>query len=399
MQEHIREVVVVGAKRTAIGSFLGSLSNMKATQMATFLTKQLMKITNIDSHLIDEVILGHVLQSAQGQNTARQVLINSSINENKSAFTVNMVCGSGLKAIELGFNSIKTHNSDIVVVGGTENMSLSPHALENTRFGYKMGNQTLIDTMIKDGLWCAFNNYHMGITAENLAKEYNISRQEQDEFAFHSHKKAIDAIHNGNFKDEILPINIKNKKSDSISIFEEDEFVRKDISIEGLSKLRPAFIENGSVTAGNSSGINDGAAMLILTHKQKARELNLPILATLKSFANVGVNPKIMGIGAAFAAKKLLERNNLKIDDIELIEANEAFAAQSIATLRELKPKIERVNIHGGAIALGHPIGASGARILVSLINALRQKRKNLGLATLCIGGGQGISALVEIQE
>ncbi len=397
MQEHIREVVVVGAKRTAIGSFLGSLSNMKATQMATFLTKQLMKITNIDSHLIDEVILGHVLQSAQGQNTARQVLINSSINENKSAFTVNMVCGSGLKAIELGFNSIKTHNSDIVVVGGTENMSLSPHALENTRFGYKMGNQTLIDTMIKDGLWCAFNNYHMGITAENLAKEYNISRQEQDEFAFHSHKKAIDAIHNGNFKDEILPINIKNKKSDSI--FEEDEFVRKDISIEGLSKLRPAFIENGSVTAGNSSGINDGAAMLILTHKQKARELNLPILATLKSFANVGVNPKIMGIGAAFAAKKLLERNNLKIDDIELIEANEAFAAQSIATLRELKPKIERVNIHGGAIALGHPIGASGARILVSLINALRQKRKNLGLATLCIGGGQGISALVEIQE
>ena len=222
MQEHIREVVVVGAKRTAIGSFLGSLSNMKATQMATFLTKQLMKITNIDSHLIDEVILGHVLQSAQGQNTARQVLINSSINENKSAFTVNMVCGSGLKAIELGFNSIKTHNSDIVVVGGTENMSLSPHALENTRFGYKMGNQTLIDTMIKDGLWCAFNNYHMGITAENLAKEYNISRQEQDEFAFHSHKKAIDAIHNGNFKDEILPINIKNKKSDSI--FEEDEF-------------------------------------------------------------------------------------------------------------------------------------------------------------------------------
>ena len=202
---------------------------------------------------------------------------------------------------------------------------------------------------------------------------------------------------NGNFKDEILPINIKNKKSDSI--FEEDEFVRKDISIEGLSKLRPAFIENGSVTAGNSSGINDGAAMLILTHKQKARELNLPILATLKSFANVGVNPKIMGIGAAFAAKKLLERNNLKIDDIELIEANEAFAAQSIATLRELKPKIERVNIHGGAIALGHPIGASGARILVSLINALRQKRKNLGLATLCIGGGQGISALVEIQE
>ena len=397
MQEHIREVVVVGAKRTAIGSFLGSLSNMKATQMATFLTKQLMKITNIDSHLIDEVILGHVLQSAQGQNTARQVLINSSINENKSAFTVNMVCGSGLKAIELGFNSIKTHNSDIVVVGGTENMSLSPHALENTRFGYKMGNQTLIDTMIKDGLWCAFNNYHMGITAENLAKEYNISRQEQDEFAFHSHKKAIDAIHNGNFKDEILPINIKNKKSDSI--FEEDEFVRKDISIESLSKLRPAFIENGSVTAGNSSGINDGAAMLILTHKQKARELNLPILATLKSFASVGVNPKIMGIGAAFAAKKLLERNNLKIDDIELIEANEAFAAQSIATLRELKPKIERVNIHGGAIALGHPIGASGARILVSLINALRQKRKNLGLATLCIGGGQGISALVEIQE
>lgn len=397
MQEHIREVVVVGAKRTAIGSFLGSLSNMKATQMATFLTKQLMKITNIDSHLIDEVILGHVLQSAQGQNTARQVLINSNINENKSAFTVNMVCGSGLKAIELGFNSIKTHNSDIVVVGGTENMSLSPHALENTRFGYKMGNQTLIDTMIKDGLWCAFNNYHMGITAENLAKEYNISRQEQDEFAFHSHKKAIDAIHNGNFKDEILPINIKNKKSDSI--FEEDEFVRKDISIESLSKLRPAFIENGSVTAGNSSGINDGAAMLILTHKQKARELNLPILATLKSFASVGVNPKIMGIGAAFAAKKLLERNNLKIDDIELIEANEAFAAQSIATLRELKPKIERVNIHGGAIALGHPIGASGARILVSLINALRQKRKNLGLATLCIGGGQGISALVEIQE
>lgn len=393
----MEEVVIVGAKRTAIGAFLGSLKNTRPVDMVSELCKNLIKDLKLDPKFVDELVLGQVLQSTQGQNVARQALLHCGCDEQKSAFLVNMVCGSGLKAVEMGFNSIALGNSSVVLSGGVENMSLAPFALKNARFGYKMGNQTLIDTLINDGLWCAFNDYHMGITAENLAKKYEISRQEQDEFAFNSQVKASKAIKEGKFKEEILGLELQEKKSSFV--FSEDEFVRKDIDLNQLSKLSPAFDKSGSVTAGNSSGINDGAAMLLLCSKQRAKEFNLPILARIRGFASIGVDPKIMGIGAAFAAKKVLEQNKLKIQDVDLIEANEAFAAQSIATLKELGADKDKVNVHGGAIALGHPIGASGARILVSLIYALRTYRKSLGLATLCIGGGQGISTLIEIEE
>lgn len=393
----MEEVVVVAAKRTAIGSFLGSLKNTKAVDMVSILSKYLIQDLKLETNYVDELVLGQVLQSAQGQNIARQALLNCGLNQDKTAYLVNMVCGSGLKAVELGFNSIALGNASLLLTGGVENMSLAPFVLKDARLGFKMGNQKLIDTLINDGLWCALNDYHMGITAENLAKKYQISRQEQDEFAFNSHLKATKAIEEGKFKEEILALNIKEKKKEFI--FEEDEFVRKDINLEALAKLPPAFDKEGSVSAGNSSGINDGAAMLMLASRQKAKELNLPILASIKAFASVGVEPSIMGIGAAFAAKKVLEKTALTLKDIDLIEANEAFAAQSIAALKELKADKNKVNIHGGAIALGHPIGASGARILVSLIYALRANKKNLGLATLCIGGGQGISAIIEIKE
>lgn len=393
----MEEVVVVAAKRTAIGSFLGSLKNTKAVDMVSILSKYLIQDLKLETNYVDELVLGQVLQSAQGQNIARQALLNCGLNQDKTAYLVNMVCGSGLKAVELGFNSIALGNASLLLTGGVENMSLAPFVLKDARLGFKMGNQKLIDTLINDGLWCALNDYHMGITAENLAKKYQISRQEQDEFAFNSHLKATKAIEEGKFKEEILALNIKEKKKEFI--FEEDEFVRKDINLEALAKLPPAFDKEGSVSAGNSSGINDGAAMLMLASRQKAKELNLPILASIKAFASVGVEPSIMGIGAAFAAKKVLEKTALTLKDIDLIEANEAFAAQSIATLKELKADKNKVNIHGGAIALGHPIGASGARILVSLIYALRANKKNLGLATLCIGGGQGISTIIEIKE
>lgn len=392
-----KEIVIIAAKRTAIGSFLGSLSNLKATEMATILTKELIRQLNIEPSLIDELILGQVLQATQGQNTARQVLINAGIGQDKSAFTVNMVCGSGLKAVELGFNTIKLGTKEIVAVGGAENMSLSPFALEKTRTGYKMGDQTLVDTMIKDGLWCAFNHYHMGVTAENLAKQYQISRQEQDEFALYSQQKATQAIQTEKFKQEILPLTLIEKKKEIT--FSQDEFVRQNASLEQLSKLKPAFIKDGTVTAGNSSGLNDGSAMLLLSSREKAKALGLPVLATLKAFTTVGVDPRVMGIGAAFAAKQILEKNKLKVTDIDLFELNEAFAAQSIATIRELKVDPHKVNINGGAIALGHPIGASGARILTTLIYSLRQNKKSLGLASLCIGGGQGISAVIEIND
>ena len=393
----MKEVVIVAAKRTAIGSFLGSLKNIKAVEMISILNKHLIQELKVQKDYIDEIILGQVLQSGQGQNIARQALLKSGINEDKTAFLINMVCGSGLKAVELGFNSINLNYSSLLLAGGVENMSLAPFLVQNMRLGSKMGNQVLIDTVMNDGLQCALNNYHMGITAENLVKKYNISRQEQDEFAFNSHKKAAKAIKAGKFNDEVIPLIIQDKKSELV--FKEDEFVRKDINLEKLSKLLPVFDKEGSVPAGNSSGINDGAAILMLASKERAKELNLPILATLKSFASVGVDPSIMGIGAAFAVKELLKKNKLDLKDIDLMEINEAFAAQSIATIRELKADENKLNIHGGAIALGHPIGASGARILISLIYALRQNKKNLGVATLCIGGGQGISVLVEIKE
>ncbi|EIR8930877.1 acetyl-CoA C-acetyltransferase [Campylobacter upsaliensis] len=393
----MQEVVVVAAKRTAIGSFLGSLKQTKAVELVSMLTKSLLDETGVDKSLIDELILGQVLGAGCGQNVARQALINSGLSVEKTAFVVNMLCGSGLKAIELGYDAISLNRADLLLCGGVENMSLAPFLLKNARLGYKMGDQNLVDSMIKDGIWCALSDCHMGITAENLAKKYGLSREEQDEFALNSQLKAAKAIENKAFETEILPLKIQDKKREFL--FSEDEFVRKDANLEALSRLKPAFDKNGSVTAGNSSGVNDGAAMLLLSSKEKALELNLPILATLKGFASVGVEPNIMGIGAAFAAKKALEKTHFSIDDMDLIEANEAFAAQSLATLKELKANANRVNINGGAIALGHPIGASGARILTSLIYALRARGKNLGLATLCVGGGQGIAAVLEIER
>ncbi|STQ87188.1 acetyl-CoA C-acetyltransferase [Helicobacter muridarum] len=395
----LKEVVIVAAKRTPIGSFLGSLKDIKALILASTVAKAIIEELRLDPTCINSLILGQVLQSTQGQNLARQVALQCNMSVQSNGYVINDVCGSGLKAVELAYNSIALGENEIVLAGGVENMSLAPFALERIRSGYRMGNQTCIDTMIQDGLWCAINNYHMGITAENIAKQYKISRQEQDRFSLDSQIKAGKAINEGTFKDEVVPLSIQEKKEQRI--FAIDEFVKSNTTIESLSKLKPAFDKEGSVTAGNSSGINDGAAMLLLMDKNKAKELGMPILAQIKNFGNVGVEPSIMGIGAAFAAKTALQRAKLNINDIDLIEANEAFASQSIATIRELglDNNLDKVNIHGGAIALGHPIGASGARILTTLIYAMRRQKKNLGLATLCIGGGQGISTIIEINE
>lgn len=395
----LKEVVIVAAKRTSIGSFLGSLKDIKSLNLASTVAKAIIEELRLDPTSINSLILGQVLQSTQGQNLARQVALQCNMSVQSNGYVINDVCGSGLKAVELAYNSIALGENDIVLAGGVENMSLAPFALDRIRSGYRMGNQTCIDTMIQDGLWCAINNYHMGITAENIAKQYKISRQEQDRFSLDSQIKASKAINEGAFKDEVVPLSIQEKKEQKI--FAIDEFVKSNTTIESLSKLKPAFDKEGSVTAGNSSGINDGAAMLLLMDKNKAKELGMPILAQIKNFGNVGVEPSIMGVGAAFAAKTALQRAKLNINDIDLIEANEAFASQSIATIRELglDKNLDKVNIHGGAIALGHPIGASGARILTTLIYAMRRQKKNLGLATLCIGGGQGISTIIEVNE
>ncbi|RAX52060.1 acetyl-CoA acetyltransferase [Helicobacter sp. 16-1353] len=389
-----REVVVVAAKRTAIGSFLGSLKSTSPRDLASSVAKAIIKDTNLDVNLVDELILGQILQSSQGQNVARQVAIYSGIPQEKGAYTINKLCGSGLKSVQLAFNEIALGNSDVIFAGGVENMSLSPFTLENIRGGYKMGDQKVVDTMIKDGLTDAFSGVHMGITAENLAKKYNVSREEQDAFALDSQQKASKARKAGKFKDEIVPVMLKSKKGETA--FDTDEFIKDDISLESLAKLRPAFDKEGTVTAGNASGVNDGAAMILLMSKDKAKKLGLPILAKIKAIRSVGVDPSIMGIGAAMAAKKVLKDTNLKVDNIDLIEANEAFAAQSLACIKEFNPPLDRLNVNGGAIALGHPIGASGARVVVTLLYEMIKRDSKLGLATLCIGGGQGIAGIFE---
>lgn len=393
----MQKVVIVGAKRTAIGSFLGSLKHTSAIDLATAVSVAVLKDLGIDAAQVEELILGQILQAGLGQNPARQVALKTGMSEESGAYAVNKLCGSGLKSIHLGAQSIALKEQEIILAGGSENMSLSPFLLENVRNGCKMGHQCTTDSMIKDALTCAINNCHMGITAENLAKEYKISRQEQDEFALYSQQKATQAIKNGAFKDEIVPITLKSKKGDAL--FEVDEFVKQDISMEGLARLKPAFDKEGSVTAGNASGINDGAAMVLMMSEAKAKSLGLPILASIKAIASVGVDPKIMGIGAAMAAKKVLQIAKMSVDDMDLIEANEAFAAQSIACLKELKPKLQKVNINGGAIALGHPVGASGARIVATLLSSMKRHKKQWGLATLCVGGGQGIAAIFERSE
>ena len=390
-----QEVVIVSAVRTAIGAFQGTLKNIPAATLGSIVIKEALQRIQIDPALVDEVIMGNVLATGSGQNPARQASIKAGIPHTVPAMTINKVCGSGLKAVHLAMQAIVAGDAEIVVAGGFENMSQAPYVLQNAREGFRMGDQKMVDTMIKDGLWCAFNDYHMGITAENLCDQYHITREEQDAFSARSQDRANSAIEAGKFVDEIVPIEIPQRKGEPI-VFAQDEYVKKGTTIEKLASLRPAFKKEGSVTAGNASGINDGAAAVVVMSKQRALELGLTPTATILANASAGVDPAIMGIGPVQAVKKALSKANLTLDQMDLIEANEAFAAQAIAVDRELVFNHDKLNVNGGAIALGHPIGASGTRILVTLLHEMQKQDAKLGLATLCIGGGQGVATIVQ---
>jgi acetyl-CoA C-acetyltransferase len=391
-----QEIVIVSAVRTAIGNFNGGLKSVGAAELGATVIKGALEQAGVKAEQVDEVIMGNVLQAGLGQNPARQAQLKAGIPVSSSALTINKVCGSGMKAVHLAMQAILAGDAEIVVAGGMENMSQAPYVLKNARDGFKMGDQKLIDSMINDGLWCAFNDYHMGITAENVAEKYEITREQQDEFSAWSQQKAVQAIQDGKFKDEIIPVVIPQRKGDPV-VFDTDEFPKAGTTAEKLAKLRPAFKKDGTVTAGSASGINDGAAALVIMSKQKAEELGLKPLVTIKATGNAGVDPSIMGVGPVPAVKKALEKAALSIEDIDLIEANEAFAAQALAVGKELGLQNEILNVNGGAIALGHPIGASGARILVTLIHEMKRRDAKTGLATLCIGGGQGVATIVEL--
>jgi acetyl-CoA C-acetyltransferase len=391
-----QEIVIVSAVRTAIGNFNGSLKSVAAAELGATVIKGALEQAGVKAEQVDEVIMGNVLQAGLGQNPARQAQLKAGIPVTSSALTINKVCGSGMKAVHLAMQAILAGDAEIVVAGGMESMSQAPYVLRNAREGFKMGDQKLIDSMINDGLWCAFNDYHMGITAENVAEKYEITREQQDEFSAWSQQKAVQAIQDGKFKDEIIPVVIPQRKGDPV-VFDTDEFPKQGTTAEKLAKLRPAFKKDGTVTAGSASGINDGAAALVIMSKQKAEELGLKPLVTIKATGNAGVDPSIMGVGPVPAVKKALEKAALSVEDIDLIEANEAFASQALAVGKELGFKNEILNVNGGAIALGHPIGASGARILVSLIHEMKRRDAKTGLATLCIGGGQGVATIVEL--
>jgi acetyl-CoA C-acetyltransferase len=390
-----REVVLVGACRTPVGTFGGTLKDIRVVDLGSIVMAEALNRAGIKGEQLDEVIFGCVLQAAQGQNVARQSMINAGIPKEVTAMTINKVCGSGLRAVSLATQIIKAGDADIVMAGGMENMSAAPYVLEKARYGYRMNNGTVVDVMIKDGLWEAFNNYHMGITAENINEQYGITREEQDDFGFRSQKLAAQAIASGRFKDEIVPVIIKGKKGDIV--FDTDEHPRATTR-EKMATLKPAFKKDGSVTAGNASGINDGAAAVIVMSKEKADELGIKPMAKVVSYASAGVDPQVMGLGPIPSSRKALAKANLTIDDIDLIEANEAFAAQSIAVARELgyTDQMNKVNVNGGAIALGHPVGASGVRILISLLYEMQKRECKTGLATLCIGGGMGTTLIVE---
>ncbi len=387
-----REAVIVSAVRTPIGGFSGSLKSISATELGGIVIKEALRRAGISE--VDEVIMGNVLQAGLGQNPARQAAMKAGLADTTSSMTINKVCGSGLKTVHLAVQSILLGDSDIVVAGGMENMSQAPYLLKGARDGYKMGDQKVVDSMIHDGLWCAFNDYHMGITAENLCETHGLKREELDEFAAWSQEKAANAIESGRFKEEIVPVEISQRKGDPI-VFDTDEHPKKSTA-EKLAKLRSAFKKDGMVTAGNASGINDGAAAVIVMSRQKAEELGLKPLAVIRANASAGVDPSIMGIGPVPATRKALERANLTIDAMNLIEANEAFAAQSLAVGKDLGLNKDILNVNGGAIALGHPIGASGTRVLVTLIHELKRRNEQYGLATLCIGGGQGVATIIE---
>lgn len=391
----MREVVIVSAVRTAIGSFHGVLAPFSASELGTAVIKEAVTRAGIKPEYIEEVIFGTTVQAGQGPNPARQSAIKAGLPVEVPAYTVNKLCGSGLKCVTLAAQAIRASDADIVVAGGMESMTNAPYLLEGkSRWGYRMGHGQVLDTLYQDALWCAFVHAHMGITAENIAEKYGISREEQDQMALESQKKAAAAIASGAFKTEIVPLVVKSKKGECI--VDTDEFPRPDTTIEGLAKLKPAFKEGGTVTAGNSSGINDGAAALVLMSADKAKELGLKPMARIRAYASGGVDPAIMGMGPVPAVRKALSKAGLTIDEIDLMEVNEAFAAQFLAVMRELGLAREKVNIHGGAIALGHPVGGSGARILVTLLYAMEKKNAKLGLAALCIGGGQGVATIVE---
>ncbi|HER0083454.1 TPA: acetyl-CoA C-acetyltransferase [Streptococcus pyogenes] len=392
----MKNIVIVEALRTPIGAFGGSFKSVSAIELGTTVLKKILDKTQVKPEMVDEVILGNVLHAGLGQNVARQVAVHSGIPEDKTAFTLDMVCGSGLKAIQLAAQSIMLGDADIVIAGGVENMSQAAYVSTQHRFGQRLGNSQLIDTLVHDGLTDAFNNYHMGITAENVAQKYGISREEQDQFALESQEKAAKALENHRFADEIVPVSVPQRRKDPL-IVTTDEYPKVDTSLEKLQQLRPAFLpKEGTVTAGNASGINDGAALLMLMTEEKALELGLTPLVTIESYASAGVAPELMGTGPIPATQKALKKAGLTISDLDLVESNEAFAAQSLAVLKDLKLNPEIVNVNGGAIALGHPIGASGARILVTLIHEMKKRQVTRGLATLCIGGGQGTAVIVK---
>jgi acetyl-CoA C-acetyltransferase len=391
----MREVVIVSAVRTAVGSFNGSLGSFSAVELGSMAIKEAIARAGIDKEKVDEVIFGNVLQAGLGQNPARQAAIKAGIPVEVPSYTVNKVCGSGLKTVNLAAQAIMSGDAEIVVAGGMESMTNAPYVLDSkARQGLRMGHSQIKDTMIQDGLWCAFNDYHMGITAENVAAKFGITREAQDQLAFSSQQKAIKAIESGAFTKEILPVTIKGKKGDII--FDTDEYPKSDAMLEKIQALRTAFKKDGTVTAGNASGINDGAAALVLMSADKAKELGIKPMARIRSFAAAGVDPSIMGIGPVPAARKALAKAGLSVADLDLIEANEAFAAQFLAVGKELGFDQDKVNVNGGAIAIGHPIGASGARILVTLLHAMEARDAKVGLATLCIGGGQGVATIVE---
>ncbi|WP_314257763.1 acetyl-CoA C-acetyltransferase [Granulicatella elegans] len=392
------DIVIISATRTAIGKFGGQFASISAVELGTTVAKSAIEKGKVDPSLIDTVIFGQVLQAGIGQNPARQVALNSGLPHTSTALTVNEVCGSGLKSILLAAQAIRLGDAKIVLAGGMENMSLAPHLLPN-RFATKNGNYTMIDALFHDGLTDAFSNEAMGITAENLVEKYGFTRQQLDEFAAQSQQKAYQAQQNGAFDKEITPIELTNKKTKQVVTINKDEFIRPETTVESLSSLRPAFKKDGVVTAGNSSGINDGAAALILTTREVANTLNLPILATLTGYAEAGLDPSIMGIGPVPAIEKLIQRTHIPLDRVDLFELNEAFAAQSLAVIKDLKINPEKVNVNGGAIALGHPIGASGARIVVTLIHALQQRQLQTGIASLCVGGGMGVALSLKVEQ
>lgn len=391
----MKEVVIVSAARTAIGSFGGTLKSVPAATLGAIVVKEAIKRAGITPDMVEEVIMGNVLQAGLGQNVARQISIEAGIPKEVPSMTLNKVCGSGLRAVELAAQIIKAGDADIIVAGGAENMSLAPYVTNATRWGARMGDTKLVDVMIRDGLSDAFSGVHMGITAENICDQWGLTREELDQFAAASQQKAEAAIKAGKFKDEIVPVEIPQKKGDP-KIFDTDEFPRAGVTAEGLAGLKPAFKKDGMVTAANASGINDSGAAVIVMSKEKADELGIKPMATIKSYASAGVDPQIMGIGPVPATQKALAKAGLEIKDIDLIEANEAFAAQSVAVGKELGFDASKLNVNGGAIALGHPIGASGCRILITLLYEMARRDAKTGLATLCIGGGQGTALIVE---